>query len=160
MGRYQIRRDGWGWGGVGRTPFLTSPLNQKFSATPKICLKLCSSSKISESSECQLQHRLMPKFAPPFFGPSYRAWIWCSAPKGLSINYIIFFRVPPCHQPIIRLEYPPPPPPIFDDVIYGQPLSMWLTPSRLHNAEMVFQVLSYYKSTTLLPAFHYIPYHF
>merc|ERR1712030_123420 len=27
-------------------PFLTPPLNQKFSATPKICLKLCSSSKI------------------------------------------------------------------------------------------------------------------
>mgnify|MGYP003324244655 CR=1 FL=1 len=25
---------------------LTPPLNQKFSATPKICLKLCSSSKI------------------------------------------------------------------------------------------------------------------
>ena len=33
-------------GGGGRPPFLTPPLNQKFSATPKICLKLCSSSKI------------------------------------------------------------------------------------------------------------------
>ena len=39
----QARRGG---GGVRPPPFLTPPLNQKFSATPKICLKLCSSSKI------------------------------------------------------------------------------------------------------------------
>ena len=32
--------------GGGRPPFLTPPLNQKFYATPKICLKLFSSSKI------------------------------------------------------------------------------------------------------------------
>ena len=35
-----------GVGTDGRTSFLTPPVNQKFSPTPKICLKLCSSSKI------------------------------------------------------------------------------------------------------------------
>ena len=37
---------GGGVGTDGRTSFLTPPVNQKFSPTPKICLKLCSSSKI------------------------------------------------------------------------------------------------------------------